>query len=405
MEKQVVILTSTNLACNPRCLKEVRLLISQNRKVTVVAFNLHNWTDSKEMALNKELKGVEFHYLEATRNQFIPWLFSSFIEKTFRIIAPLFPANTFFQTLALSKRSWLLMSWAKKWRGSAALIIAHNPPAFYPASFLAKKLKVPFALDIEDFHPGEGNNKKEQTSVSLLMKKLIPGSVYTSYASPLIQFRTEVLVGKMDKTKNITINNLFSALEFPEPKGVVPTGDKLRFVWFSQIIDYGRGLEILLPVLDQFQNEIKLTLIGNRREAFYREEIEGRNYVSMIDPLSQSDLNKQLNNFDIGLALENVGADLNRSICLTNKIWAYFQAGLYILATDTEAQISFLDVYKDHGIIMNPGYEGMKGSVKQLIQNIEKIRSDKKMRYLDASAVNWETESRKLESKWEQILQ
>ena len=67
LDKHVLLITSTNLACNPRCLKELRLLIALQAKVTVLAFNLHNWTTSKEVTLNKEFTAVTFHYLETTK--------------------------------------------------------------------------------------------------------------------------------------------------------------------------------------------------------------------------------------------------------------------------------------------------------------------------------------------------
>ncbi len=58
-----------------------------------------------------------------------------------------------------------------------------------------------------------------------------------------------------------------------------------------------------------------------------------------------------MSDFDIGLAIEDPTADENRNICLTNKIWSYFQAGLYIVATNTLAQQQFMQLFEQHGCI------------------------------------------------------
>ena len=74
----MLLITSTNLACNPRCLKELRLLIALQAKVTVLAFNLHNWTTSKEVTLNNAP-------LELTRKEYELLLY--FISNKRRVIS------------------------------------------------------------------------------------------------------------------------------------------------------------------------------------------------------------------------------------------------------------------------------------------------------------------------------
>lgn len=404
MPKAVLLLTSTNLACNPRCLKEVRLLVSKDIKVTVVAFKLHNWSDKMENELVKELNSVEFHYLESTKIHLSRWLFSSILERFAFVVAPIFQKNIFIQAMAVSKRSWLLLNWLKKWKGNSDLIIAHNPAAFYPAYYLFKKTHIPFALDVEDYHPGEGKNKYKQLYVSLLMKKLISNAIYTSYASPLIKSYTEDLVGQTDKSRSIIVNNIFSSCDFILTNKISDVRNKINFVWFSQIIDYSRGLEQIFKVLDTFRSEVSLTLIGNLRDDFFEKEIKNRPYIKIVEPLSQKELNLMLSNFDVGLALENTEADFNRSICLTNKIWAYFQAGLYILATDTMAQSDFINNFPEHGISTQFTQSALEKAVIKILQNSDEIKDNKIKRYAFASNNGWEKESLKLHTKWNKIL-
>ena len=110
IDKHILLLTSTNLACNPRSLKELKLIVDMKISVTVVAFNLHNWSTEREKELNEELPGINYQYLDGSRKIFFPWLLSSIFEKMGRVLIPFFSSNLSWCALAISKRSWLLLS-------------------------------------------------------------------------------------------------------------------------------------------------------------------------------------------------------------------------------------------------------------------------------------------------------
>ena len=403
-QKQILFMTSTNLACNPRCLKEVRLMNAMNAQITVVAFHLHNWTDEKEKDLRKELGAVRFHYLEAGRKPVFAWLYNTLLEKASRLLPALLPHSPFLAALAISKRSSLLYDWTKKNKDRYDLIIAHNPPAFYAAAALAEKSATPFALDIEDFHPGEGNRKVIRDCSGYLMRRFLKRTAYTGYASPLIKKYAVENAYDGDGSGSLVINNTFPASEFVVAGSGGPAGEKLQIVWFSQFIDYGRGLEKVLPSLDRFRDRIELTLIGSIREGFFGKEIGKREYINCPGPLSQLQLHRSLGAFDIGLALEDGTVDLNRNLCLTNKIWSYYLAGLYIVATDTEAQQLFLRERPQHGSCTPLSGEPFGKLIEQVIANRQSIRDGRKERLTAASREGWEHESLLLEKKWAEIL-
>ncbi|UAY50679.1 glycosyltransferase family protein [Ferruginibacter albus] len=403
MQKHVLFVTSTNLASNPRCLKEIKLLYNTEVKITVVAFHLHNWTSIKEEELNKELNKINFHYIDATKADLMPWLWASLMEKLGGYLSKLFSKNDFIQSLAVGKRSWLLQRWFKKWDQKPDLIIAHNPAALYPSAIFAKKKAIPFAVDIEDYYPGEGNAATSTRSIAVLMQHLIPKTSYTSYAAPLIKKYTNDLLQTVSNS-DIVINNTFSINDFflSERRN---SDDKIKFVWFSQFIDYGRGLEKVLPTLDDFANDIELTLIGSKREEFFNKEVNSRMYINHIASLSQADLNKELCRHDIGLAIEDSAADLNRNICLTNKIWAYLQAGLFIIASDTEAQQLFMEEHNMHGVVVRLNKNDLSSNIKNIIADKQSIQSNKQDRFKEAKNYSWENESTLLKTNWQSILQ
>ena len=400
-DKHILLLTSTNLACNPRCLKELRLMVDMKISVTVVAFNLHNWSTEREKELNEELPGINYQYLESCRKDFFSWLLSSIFEKMGRVLIPFFSSNLSLYALAVSKRSWLLLSWCKSSTAKPDLIIAHNAAAFYPAYWLAKKNKIPFALDIEDYHPGETIPATVKKGVSILMKNLIEKSTYASYGSPLIMQYCEKLLG-VSNPCSFVINNFFPGSNF---KDVVPViTEKIQLVWFSQNIDKGRGLEELLSVFVFFDDVFELTLIGNPIESFCSKEIEDKKGISIINSVHPTVLNKMIGQFDIGLAIEP-GKDLNNTIALSNKILTYFQSGLFILASDTLAQQLFMQHHPGHGICSSLKKESLTHSFERLVKDKEQIRALRSKRFKNAAAFNWENESAVLKEKWEAIFQ
>jgi hypothetical protein len=408
MQRHILFLTSTNLACNPRCLKEVRLARDRGMKVTVVAFQLHNWTTSLEARLNAELTGVSFHYLDTARRRLLPWLFGTVLERIGRLAGPRLQTSTFWSAMAMDKRSWRLLRWVRANRVRPDLVVAHNPPAFYAAAWLAKQDPCALAIDIEDYHPGENNPPAKQQGSALLMRSFLPKAAYASFASPLIKEYSDRLTGP--GVNGIVVNNSFPRGDFQRPAAAVAASAvddneaPLRIVWFSQFIDYGRGLEKILPVLDEYRDRIRLTLIGSARTAFVQQEIAAREYIRCIDAMPEKELHRALGGYDIGLALEDGKADQNRDLCLTNKIWSYLLAGLYIVASDTAAQRRFLQEHPGHGVCTSLSADPLRAVMTALVTDARMIRAAACARFDGAAAAAWENESAVLTGEWERIF-
>ena len=396
----ILFLTSTNLACNPRCLKEVRLAAATKMDVTVVAFRLGNWSDEQEREIVKGLANVRFHHLDITRKQFVPWVQATIFIKAARLIHSVFSHNVFWASIAINKQSWALWNWVKDYKGSPGLIIAHNPAAFYAAEKLASNNGVPFALDIEDYHPGEIDNTAIESPLTVVMRNLMSRSAYNSFAAPRIRSYCRQALG-VNRDTDIVVNNVFPSDEFSycddDGKG------KMKLVWFSQNIDRGRGLEQLIPCLEELAADIELTLIGDPKEPFCHDFVEGRDFIKIIRPVGQQELHRIIGNADIGLALET-GKDVNRMLTLTNKIWAYFQAGLFILASDTPAQSEFVTRYPGHGILTALDKKQITEAIATLIRRLPELRSQKRTRFGQAKPASWEHESKQLSSRWNDIL-
>ncbi|MFY8003545.1 MAG: hypothetical protein ACOVNR_01835, partial [Chitinophagaceae bacterium] len=58
--KKILFITSTNLSCNPRCWKEIQYCLKIGHEVTLISFDLHNWTTPLELEIRKEYPNIHF---------------------------------------------------------------------------------------------------------------------------------------------------------------------------------------------------------------------------------------------------------------------------------------------------------------------------------------------------------
>ena len=397
MKEKLLFITISSLATNPRLVKEFEAL-KHDFQCTVICFQHSDWSEELSMQIIENNPEVSFYRINR-KESVIATLLSKFFHKLAILINPFFKNNLCVAAYASSDKTYQLMRASQKIDKSinASRVIAHNLGAFYPALKATNK-KAKLQLDIEDYHPGEipyFNQKHETKNRILIMKHLLEKADQVTYASPLIMEECFKLLDNNTgiAKKSTVINNSFSQNEFIFQDVV---SKKVKFVWFSQNIAKGRGLERILPVLNEFSEQVELHLIGNLYADFKEEFIDKyQDLVEVHSPLPQTELNLMLSQFDIGLALET-GGNLNNRIALSNKIWAYLQAGLTILATNTPAQKEFIRIHDKNGIIVELTEPRLKEEINFLVANIETIRKEKAERFQYAKQFSWEVEQKKL---------
>ena len=375
-------MTSTNLAANPRLLKELRLILEQEYEATVMLFQMGNWSDIKDKELRDSLHEVRFIQLSALRTPFIPWLLSSLLEKSVRFL-PVAVLNHSMLSSAVSKRSYLLLQALKKLNESFDWVIAHNPATFYPALVASGKCKARLGIDVEDYHPGETNDPKAAVIMKKLMQLILPAADYCSYASPLIMKEVNKDVKGL-KNNQLVILNGFNGNEFLKP--LPAEKEAIQLVWFSQNIDVNRGLENVIPVVNELYPLIELHLIGNLKPAFAAAYLQNKTGIILHPSKSQKELHRFLSTCDVGLALEP-GKDLNNQLAISNKLIASVQAGLYIVAFNTPAQTNFLrENNLQYQVIGNE-----KNLIFEALTKLNKteIRKDRENRFSQGRLFDW----------------
>jgi len=415
---RILFLLSGNISSTPRALKAYETL-KHDFLVDIVGISRSSLWDAKDQKLISSglnnyipLKGLR-------RNSPFKWLIVQVLHLLSLIAEAIKKGDMRIISAASSKSTILLL-----------LYLYFNPPkkiyavysfsaTFYTALEIARKCGAKLYIDIEDFHPGEsvsGNSLKEKMRRETLFQSILPVADGITFASPLISMYTNELVPGIPR-ENIVLNS-FPASEFKsiEKKIWQMQEKRIGFIWYSQRISYGRGLEELFEAFNLIEREnpallmkLHFTFVGAVDEDFrlgFLDEQSARNpdLICSKEPMPQSDLHAYLAEFDIGLALEFSSTNLNRDLCLTNKILAYAQSGLYILATDTQAQTQFIEEDPNRGMLCGQTPEDMTEALKYILEHIDEIRGKRKARFEAARSLAWENESKKLLKIWNEIL-
>ncbi len=399
-QRTIFFITTHNLATNPRIVKEIRLAIEQGFKVKLLAFAFDGWSKPmNDLLLSEFLPHIHYTEISATRKPFLPWFLSTVNYIIAGLTLAILPNMPALLSQRANKRSYLISKFIRKNRIEADLIVAHNPGSFYPAWTAASKNKIALGIDLEDFHEGETNDKLTQRRIKKLIQFILPKAAYISAASPLILSHSirEINLGSV---LSFVVENYFNANEFRIPEET--QGEKLKLIWFSQHINYGRGLEKIIPVIRANPERFELHVYGNPVAEFVEKELVNIPNVLLFPALPQAILHQKLAQYDIGLALEEKAANANKNFALSNKILAYAQAGLFIIASDTEAQKLFIDQYPNAGTITALDKELLTVVLNFYHAGIEKLRRNKLNRFQNFRLNHWQSKSADLLEIWNQ---
>lgn len=387
-KKRILFITSANLATNPRLLKELDA-VRDYYEIKVILFKIGNWSDAIDEKLRQERLDVNFQVIDFTKKRFASWIIWALLEKFAQLIYPFFKNCLWLNSLAHGRRGLMLLCLSKDVKRYDA-IVCHNLTALYPVYKFHRFYSKPFLFDIEDYEPGmdhTGEIKGYETICETLMKRCVPSARVVNYASPSIGEYSLKLIG--GHKQHCYIPNSFYQKEFIPP--VIVSAKPLKFVWYSQTISFKRGIEEFFKNVESLIQEMKinkddisLTLIGRVDPEFEQKQIIQYNSlinIVVIPAMPQNELHQLLSQFHVGLALETSNINnLNYDIALTNKIFGYLQAGLYVLASATKGQVELMKTLPDHGIVFFD-FEQQKQYILDLVKNRQKIIDGAMLRY------------------------
>jgi hypothetical protein len=260
---------------------------------------------------------------------------------------------------------------------SADLYIGHNLGALPAIVKASKYYNAKSIFDFEDYHRGEFGVKSLHSQIVIKVENhYAPKISAITTASPAI---TQVYKNIFPIASITTINNCFPLSQSVDCIIILP--DKpLKLFWFSQYVGKLRGLETVIESMSKFSSdEITLTLLGsssNEIKMHFQSLLEKFNLsekqLIFLDPVSEKEIVQIASRHHIGLASE-YAHNVNRDLCLTNKIFMYLLAGNALVLSDTHAQKSFLSENSGIGSL----YE--QNNIQQLTSVLKTYMGDSKL--------------------------
>jgi len=394
LASRIVLISSGQPSLNPRLVKEADALAEAGYEVIVIYAYWNAWGTEidKKMLPTKKWKSVRTGGDPQTQKTY--YFISKLVHKLANVAYNM--GMNSFADLAIARSSWFLKRLALKYK--ADLYIAHNLGALSAAVNASKKFNKPCGFDAEDFHRHEMSNDVTNREVRLktyLENKYIPQTNYLTASSAPISNAYKNIFANISP---ITIRNAFQVREDIKPPEEAAT-DSLKLVWLSQTVGNGRGLTDIFAAISQLDNnEVELHLLGHlpggEQQAYISDLLKKYPVnVHFYQPIEPDELAVFASRFDIGLALEPAFSQ-NNDLALSNKIFIYLQAGLAVVASDTTAQLGFMEQFAGIGKTYDKGNaQSLADILTYYYRNRDELLRAKKNAWaLARNRLNWETE-------------
>jgi glycosyltransferase involved in cell wall biosynthesis len=350
--KKILILTSAHLCRNPRVVKEATTLGAAGYDVTVMSISVQERFEKMDLELMRGLpfKRVTIDYTAGHWRSRA----ADFIQRGATWLARRLCSEFEIETAQTLGPAGPLLRFARS--HPADLTIVHTEIPIWAAQYLIRDGRR-VAVDVEDWYSEDLLYADRQSRPIDLLRSAEEFALRRAvYSSATAQSMADALVGAYHCPPPIVIRNSFplqprSRADRPATTGVP------RFIWFSQTVGPGRGLELFFAAWARTAQRSEVYLLGDQRPG-YREKLLARLPAARRDDLhflplvTPEELPARLAEFDLGLALEPRWP-LNRNITVTNKILQYMNAGLAVVATDTAGQVEIMRAAPDCGILVS----------------------------------------------------
>ncbi len=391
---RISVITAGHLSTCPRMLKAAKSLAEAGYQVRVVSTNFEPWATAADDALRARLQlnwsVVDYSRSTANATRVRAGLRYRLCRQLVKAIgADKLPAGVVGR--AMNRASPELVSATA---AEPADLIYSGGGALLPATLAARRLGVPYAVDLEDFHSGEQASTTAEGRLTNALAQAAEKIVFLEAA--FITTASEAIADQYATKyarRPLVINNTFplpaSAPEFSSRNDSV-----LRLYWFSQTIGPGRGLEDAVRAAGLADVRCELHLRG-RPAPGYMAELQPlaltcapKLTVVQHDPDSPDRMVDLCCEFDVGLALEQT-EPVGRAVCLSNKAFTYILGGLAVVFTDTPGQRALAQDLGQGAWLYSPGdVARFAAGLKSWAEDRDKLTSARKAAW-DAAHRRW----------------
>jgi glycosyltransferase involved in cell wall biosynthesis len=373
--RKILVLTASHLCRNPRVVKEATSLGAAGYDVTVMSVSSHARFHQLDcdLAANLPFRRVTLDHAGADRIARMRGFISRGGTWAARELLRLFRLETA-ATLG-PVRPLLRMARAFP----ADLTIVHTEIPIWVAQFLIRDGRR-VAADIEDWYSEDLLFADRRTRPLRLLRTAERFVLnHCAYASATSASMAAALTQTYRCKSPLVIRNTFPLQ--PRARTDRPAGGNFpAFIWFSQTIGPGRGLELFLAAWARTKNPSRVFLLGDERPGYPQSLLERlpaefRTRVHFLPVVTPEELPDKLAEFDIGLALEQRWPR-NRDVTIPNKIFQYMNAGLALVTTDTAGQSEVMLAAPDTGRLIQ-AHETTTNAARldELIGDPERLRA------------------------------
>jgi len=350
--RKILILTSAHLCRNPRVVKEATTLGTAGYDVTVMSISVQERFERMDRELMRGLpfKRVTIDYAADT----IAARLADFLQRGATWAARRLCSELEVETAQTLGPATALLRFARSF--PADLTIVHTEIPIWAAQYLIQDGRR-VAVDVEDWYSEDLLYADRQSRPIKLLRHAEEFALrHAAYSSATSRSMADALTTALQCPPPIVLRNTFPLQPRPRTHNPVPTTGGPRFIWFSQTIGPGRGLELFFAAWARTTQPSQVYLLGDARPG-YREKLLDRlpearrddlHFIPLVPPEQLPD---RLAEFDIGLALEPIWP-VNRNITITNKIFQYMNAGLAVVASNTAGQREVLEAAPDCGLLV-----------------------------------------------------
>jgi len=350
---RITLVTAGHLATCPRLVKAADTLAAEGYGVRVVSARFVDWATAAdhELAAGRRFEWEVVDYRRRGEGG-ARW---RAIETGLRhraargLAAALTPARLPFGWAARAgSRAYDELARAAGSR-PAELIYGGTSGGIAPAATAARRLGVPFALDLEDFHGAErpdGEDGGLANAVNGRVERaLLAEAAFLTAGSGAIA----AAYGERYGVEALALHNVFPLPQEPPPGLEAGRDDRpgsLSLYWFSQTLGPERGLELAIEAMGRAGLAGSLHLRGNPIPGYFESlerlaaVVAPRLELAHYPPLSPGAMVEACHGHDLGLGLET-GFSLGNRLALPNKALTYILAGLPVALTDTPGQRRF----------------------------------------------------------------
>jgi len=336
---RITVVTSGHLSTTPRMLKAADAFADHGYAVRVVSTRLVNWAWEADEVVART-RTWRWTAIDATREgAAAAWIATAARARSARFLSGVAGADRVPMVVAARAYGRLHDELAAAAAAEPAdFLYGGTSGALAATAEAARRLGVPFGLDLEDFHPGDQSGADAALDHALadrLLRDVWPRASLLTTSSNAMADAYSARYG----SRPTTIHNTFP---LPEAPPLVSTADAaLRVYWFSQTIGPGRGLDVAVKALGLAGIPAELHVRG--RDAGYAQALVEMQRVlapslsvRLHPPALPDDMVGLARGFDAGLSIE-MPVSRNRDICVANKVFTYLLAGVPVILSDTTA--------------------------------------------------------------------